>query len=272
MNEMMASFDDYSIYKVKNKSNDVYYLCVPKQDVNSYQLFLGFADKDLSSMQKESVIAEIKSVNDAIQSLNSNAIFALPEIPVAELEQAALENDDRKYNEILVGKIQPITADIYRMLIEANRGTKQMNQTINVVKRNDTDKKFAGWLSMKMGDRYINEIDYDKMKEEYIQKDSENKTETFEKEDTAMESSFEEQSQKDMLDQTQEHSLNFSSGIAPINREYDNVPTHDRQNRLVRKLSKPTHTSPGFGNIKFIIITLVASLSLGIIIANLLMK
>lgn len=267
---VIASLDYYSIYKMNGKDNNVYYVCVPKQETQNYQLFIGFSDKDLNSLSKEQIVSEIANVNDVIQKRNSITVLAIPEIPVAELERAALENDDRKYNDILVQRIQPMTSEIYNMLIVATGNIKKMEPTISVIIRNDTDKKIAGWLSMRLGDHFIKEVDFDKLKVEHMNKDEEHKNEVLEKtnDETVLEYVSDElKSNEDITLAAVE-----KDAIAPINHQTDNGVTRRRlDNRLVRKLTKPGNMS-GFSSIRFIIITLVTSLVVGIGFGILMMK
>lgn len=264
MGEILETLKGYSIYKCRHDSAGDYYLCIPNGQIERFQLFIGFADMDLSGLPKEAVIAEVRKISDLIHTVNSNGILMLPDLPVSELEQAARENDDRKYNDILNNRIQPITAEIFKMIVQ-NKGLENgLSQTINMVKNNDRDKKLAGWMAMKLGSSFINEVDMEKLREEAVEMENGRKSEQDNK-------------PKNMLEPQNDNTMsqNFSSGIAPIDRSYEQeapVQTQQRQNRLVRKRVKENEMSPGFGNIKFIIAVLLSSLVVGISVGYLLIK
>ena len=112
---------------------------------------------------------------------------------------------------------------------------------------------------MKLGDSYINELDYQKLKELSIGKDN---------------SSYSVPITDKPLEEIDNTILNNDNGIAPINREYENIDSMDKtkSNQLVRKLVKPNDISNGFSNIKFIVATLIFSLVVGVSIGYILMK
>lgn len=235
-------------------NGDKYCLCMPNEQVDTYQIFLGFSNKDLSILPKEQIINEVKKISELVNSLNKSGICVLPIISPVELEEAALENDDRKFNEIMVQKIQPITAEIYQILSSQN---KKVNQTINMIKQTESDRKFIGWMSMRLGNNYIREVDFNQLKEEQMRLDSQPSQ-------ADIDDSRSNQGKEPSL--RSEDNRPFTSGIAPIDRSYENVPTMERKNKLVRvrKMEPPKNVSPGFSSMKFIIITLLASLVIGI--------
>ncbi|MBQ2873476.1 MAG: hypothetical protein IJE89_05705 [Bacilli bacterium] len=234
------STEQYTIYK-----NNGYYLCISDLQQDSYDLIIGFSDKDISTLSKEEIINEIRKIGDLINSLNQKGIYVLPIISPYELEQAALENDDRLFNQIMVTKIKPITRDIYERL---SRQNKNLEAVIKMIKQTDADRKFIDWLDMKLMTTsfdYIDDIEYKKLKEALKEKEV---NETYIQ--TASQYSFQ--------------------GIPPIDRTYEN---QTKNNRLVKRLVKPnTPTSPGFSNISFITITLTIALILGIGISYLIIK
>lgn len=270
MGELIATLDGYSIYKTYINDNDSYYLCVPNGNINKCQIFLGFNDRSLESLSKEEIISQIKEVNDIIYSLNNNSIYAVPIIPMNELEQAVLENDDRLYSFILNNKIQPVTNSIYNVLVKNNIRPKNIEQVIFLIEKNDNDKKIAGWLAMKLGDSYIKEIDYNKLKEEYMVRNNIRKLESEKKEDASVVIPISD----GPLERIQEVQPVFESGIAPISREFENVPTlvKGKEKVLTKKLTKPTEVSSGFSDIKFIILGILISLVMGVGLAYLSMK
>ena len=70
----------------------------------------------------------------------------------------------------------------------------------------------------------------------------------------------------------QQNNFNNNSGITPVNHQYDNINQNRNKvdNRLVRKLMRPRNM--GFSNTKFIILTILLSLVVGIGIGVIIMK
>ena len=270
MGELIATLDGYSIYKSYINDNDSYYLCIPNYDISKCQVCLGFSNKDLDKLPKYKLISEIRQVNDMICDLNKHSIYAIPTIPINEFEQAVLENDDRMYLNIYKKYVLPVTIAVHDVLIKNNIKDKNVDQVICVVEKNDNDKKFAGWLAMKLGDSYIKEIDYGKLKEEYRERNNIRKLEIGEKEDSSAVIPISDAP----LEHIQEVQPVFKSGIAPINRKFENTPTLDKgkEKVLTKNLTKPTEVSSGFSDIKFIILGILISLILGIGLAYLSMK
>ena len=259
MGELIANLENYSIYKAYNDKAGDYYLCVPNNNIVSCQIFLGFNDMELDNLSNDEIISIINDINSMIMNINNNSMYIIPNIPLSLLKQATIENDDRMYLDILNNKIQPITQDVYNMLIKNGINTKKINQVIQIVEKTDYDKKLGGWLSMKLGDSYINELDYQKLKEASISKDN---------------TSYSIPITDEPINEIDNPTLNTNNGITPINREYENVDSIDKtkSNQLVRKLTKPNNTSKGFSNVKFIVLVLLLSLVVGISIGYMIMK
>ena len=259
MGELIANLENYSIYKAYNDKAGDYYLCVPNNNIVGCQIFLGFNDKELDTLSNDDIISMINDINNMILNINNNSIYVIPNIPLSILKQATLENDDRMYLDILNNKIQPITQDVYNMLIKNGINSKKINQVIQIIEKSDYDKKLGGWLSMKLGDNYIDELDYQKLKELSMNKDNQN-------------TSFSIPITDEPIDSIDNNIVNIDNDITPINRDYENTNSINKSNQLVRKLTKPNDSSNGFSNIKFIIATLIFSLVVGISIGYLIMK
>lgn len=229
---VILTFDGYTIYK-----NDKYYLCMSNEQVNNYQLYIGFSERDLSTSSKVSVVNETRKVSDLINSIDKTGIYILPIISPVFLEQAALENDDRIYNRIMNENIQPITAEIYHRL--ASLG-KSVNQRIKMIKQNDIDTKIIGWLSMKLGDSFINEIEYSAIKK--------------------------------ICGKTEVHNVTMINVDGNTIRE-NNVPSSN-DNKTESNLNKQLlfNASLGYGNIKIIVMILIGALLLGVGLGCLLIK
>ena len=91
------------------------------QNISNLNSFLDdferYKESDEYLSKKDEVIEEIKGINDMVYSLNNNAIYALPSIDVTELEEAALENDNKRSYNQLFRKVQSMTVDINKKII-----------------------------------------------------------------------------------------------------------------------------------------------------------
>ena len=273
MGELIASLESYSIYKSYINDIDSYYLCIPNGNINKCQIVLGFSDKRLDSLSDNEVIDRISEVNDMIYSLNNGSIYAIPNINDIIFKDAVLENDNRLYENLLNNYIHPITQSIYNMLVKNGIKKGNIDQVISIIKRTDGDKKFAGWLSMRLGDTFINEIDYNDLVNKFkIQVESTNGNVSV-VDDLNVNSSLNSDSIYNMS-VLENNSLNMVSDrqkIAPINRDYDDIIINEK-NTLVKKLSKPVDKSLGFSSFKFIFVFMLVFMIIGISIGYLLIK
>jgi len=228
---VILSLNDYSIYQ-----NDKYYLCIPNKTYSFYHVFMGFSLEDLNILSEELVINEIRKISDSINVVYKNSVYILPIIKPSVLIDAACENDDKQYNYILQNIIQPITLSVYGKLVSDN---KRVSQIIKMIKQNDSDKKLIGWLSMKLGNNFIKEINFENKIDESMDDDL-----------------------------TNEIDDKFKS--LAIEHEIDDIWIKKEEDRIADTL-KPAF-SPGFSALKFLIMTLVIFLVLGSIIAYLIIK
>ena len=271
MGELIASLENYSIYKSYVNNDVSYYLCVPNGSMSKCQIVLGFANENLDSLSQDELISKISEVNNMVFNLNNESIYAIPNIDEIEFKNAVLENDNRLYENILNNKIHPITQDIYNMLIKNGIKKNKISQIISVIKRTDDDKKFTFWLSMKLGDNYINEIDYKELLDRYNLKEKNTSIEI----DTVNYYTLSATPIENIDISTIENNTNEivnESGIAPVNRDYENTQVIEKENRLVKRLTKPVDKSPGFSSFKFIIIFMLITIIFGISIGYLLVK
>lgn len=245
MGELFLSLGNYSIYK-----NNGYYLCVSNQEINNYQMFMSFSDKDLTKLSDNDIVNEIKRVSNLLFSRSSDLIYVLPIIDPTELERAASINDDRAYNRILE-KIYPITFDVHQKF---SARKKRINDVIGMIRQTDVDQKIIHWLDIKLMEishkDCIQDVDINQLIK-YRDKDI-----------------FSEWQSSPFLQEAP------SSSIAPINRE-DDAPIQNKQNAHVRKLVKPKindDVSPGFSSMKFIVMILSIALLVGVAIAAWLIK
>ena len=160
MEEIIARFDSYTIYKYTSDVVGSYYLCKPLGDVLEYSLFIGLPSRELTAISREESIDDIKKVADAVVSLNNNGLYLLPIIPYQELVEASYENDfktDRlgnvnynsgMYARIYENRIKPITGDVYTKL------NNKINRKIRLIKNNNPDRMFIHWLVMDYTSKY----------------------------------------------------------------------------------------------------------------------
>jgi len=269
MGELIASLENYSIYKSYVNDTDSFYLCIPNGNIFKCQIVLGFSDKNLDALSDNDIINKISEVYDMVYSLNNGAIYAIPNIDEVMFKNAVLENDNRLYENILNNCIHPITQNIYNMLVKNGIKKGNINQVINVIKRTDEDKKFAGWLSMKLGDSFINEIDYNNLVDKYKMKVKSSMDNISIVEDYDNNPSLNNNTSND-IDISVLNNTNHR--ITPINHDYDDVQIKENKNRLVRRKIKPTDRSPGFSSFKFILVFMLIIMFIGISIGYLLIK
>lgn len=261
MEEIIATFDSYVIYKYTNENIGSYYLCKPTGKVLEYTMFLGFPNGELREISNEEIIDDIKKVADAVVSLNSNGIYLLPIIPYNELVDASLENDFRtdrfgnvNYNSgmfarIYENKVKPITMDVYRLL------DGKINRKISMIKKDKPDRMFIHWMVMDYTNKYGNNASELLEEIEYRDLVNTNKQKPlFSNEFMGIPPTSTDTSE---------------GGIAPVNHEFDNI---NSMSNAYTKVLKPKSSSSGFSNINFIIITLLLSLVVGVSIGYLLMK
>lgn len=242
MGDVILTLDNYSIYK-----NNGYYLCVSGKPVNNYQMFMGFSFKDLDKMSLNEVILEIKNVSESLFFRSSDVIYVLPIINPLILEKAVNINDDKEYNRILNSFILPVTSDVYQKFMN---NKKRINDVIAMVKQNEFDQKIIHWIDMKLmqgGIDYIQEVDIKFLKNNR---------------------SLDEISKNPIFENP--HNI-FDSGIAPINREYEQL-SQNKENTLVRKLVKQNDHPAGFSSMGFIIMVLGVLFVFSIIIVTLILK
>ena len=80
MGELIASLENYSIYKSYVNDDVNYYLCVPNRSMSKCQIVLGFVNENLDSLSQDELISKISEVNDMVFNLNNESIYAIPNI------------------------------------------------------------------------------------------------------------------------------------------------------------------------------------------------
>lgn len=276
MGELIASLENYSIYKSYINDIDSYYLCVPNGIIGKCQIVLGFSDKNLDALSDDVVINKISEVNDIIYGLNNDSIYVVANIDEVMFKNAVLENDNRLYENILNNCIHPITQNIYNILVKNGIKKRNINQVISVIKKNDGDKKFAGWLSMRLGDNFINEIDYSELISKYRIKEESSMVDVVVIENYNIDSlpngDISDDIDMSVMENDSYKMVNNDHKISPINHSYDNVEIKENEKHLVKKLTKPVDKSLGFSSFKFIIVFMTIFMIIGISIGYLLIK
>lgn len=224
--------DNYKVYQCSNEKMGFYYLCVPNQIVEIYQLYVGFPKSNLMNCSKDEVINEIKNVYDHIYKKYNASLYALPNIDSREINEAASENDHKLYAN-LFDKIQSMTADINNIM---NKNKNKLNQVISFVKENESETKFVDWLEIKLP-KFIQGVNISRKKKV-------NNTST------------------DTLDSV---SVNSSKSVVM------DTPVITNNNVKTKKLT-PKGKTTGFSSLSILTLILSISLVVGIAISYLMIK
>lgn len=279
-----AKLRGYTIYQFENRNGYNYFLSIPDQYVKNYQMFIGFPTKDLRDLPKKDVINEIDEIKKMITSLNKDGIYLLPDIPVEELKQAALENDGKKYDKILKEKITPMISEAYQILASYNTAERSINQVIIFVKQTESDRKFVDWFEMNMPN-FVHGITYAEIKKYYYERLSED----IYARDEEKEKIFENPNKYDRVNsQTQVNDIAAKyqlddpvkslqterpavQSIQPEQQQPYQFEAQKRTSVKKRVLTKPNTNNYGFSNVFKMLILLSAIMGIGIIIANIIL-
>lgn len=244
-----AKLNGHTIYQFENKNAYNYFLAIPDHYATNYQMFIGFPEKDLKETPKKDVINEIDEIKKMITYLNKDGIYVLPDIPVNELEQAAKENDGKKYNKLLSEKINPIISEAYQVLTSYNTAERTINQVIIFVKKTESDRKFVDWFEMNMPN-FVHGISYDEIKKYYYEQLSK---------------------EIDAVDEKKDQIFENPNKYDEKNLQHEAEYEHSLEKKSVKKrILKPNNY--GFGNMTKLIILLTSIILTGIIINNILFK
>ena len=249
-----GKINGYTIYQFNNKYDQNYFISVPDEYLESYQLFLSFPDKDLKEKPQKEIIQEFEQMNALLKGINRNGIYMLPDISPNELIEATKENDFKKFNQVL-NKLKPMIYEAYQTLINYNTAKKSINQVIEFVKKTESDRKFVDWLEINMPN-FVYGITYDELKKQYYEKNENTKI-------------FEDNTKEKQPDKK------YTSGPLhnnPMNYvQQENSREIERTNIKVRKLV-PNKKNQGFSNIfKTLLLLGIITLS-GILISLFILK
>lgn len=256
MGELISELEDYSIYKVKNEIAGYYYLCIPNDNMIGCQIYFGFNDKNLDNVSDDDIILMIRDVNDKIYKIDNNSVYIVPDLQMNYLNELTTINDTKDYMKFTSEIIHPIVYEIHEKLIKYEMNEDNINNNIQIVTKNDVDRKIAGGLELcpKIGS-FMKEISYNQLEL------------AIKKNDSLGEIPIEV-----INTDIQDDNITFNSKITPIEHEFDNVDNDKcNKNRLVRT-RKPTDSSLGFSSFKFIIATLIFSLVVGVSIGYLIIR
>ena len=247
MGDIIFTIDNYSIYQNKG-----YYVCISNFEVNKYQMFIGFSDKDLGLNSNQTIVDEIRRVSDLLFSRSKDGIYVVPVINPYELERVASINENKVYDEFVNRYILPVTNDINKNFSANN---KQLIDVIGFIKQNDIDKKIIDGIDMSVTYEIMSKTG--QVSKDFIKAVD---IEVLKRSNGIAEVDFLQTDDNVFTEDT-------SFSIAPVKHEYEQE-TLSKENVYVRKLVKQKNGLPGFSSMGFIIMIIgVSSLLItGIII------
>ena len=265
-----AKLNGYTIYQFSNTDAYTYYLAVPDEYVGTYQVFVGFPQRDLRNARKEEIVSEINGIKEMISAINRDGIYVLPDIPLDELENA----NDEDFS-LLANKVQSIIQDCYLKLKSFNNAKETVDQLIRFVKQTESDEKFVTWLEINFPN-FIKGISYEEIKNYYYAKVSQDKDMNQDLEETKIIS-------KEMLfadaNKANEAAEQFNNKVMD---QYgtDNLEGGGQTQGKTRVLTNPNvhyvkpdeYKRAGFGNILILISVFGLIVGIGMILGGLLIK
>ena len=271
-----AKLNGYTIYQFTNTDANKYFLAVPDQYVGTYQVFIGFPQRDFKNSTKEEIISEINGIREMISAINRDGIYVLPDIPLEELENAA-NNDDFS---LLLKKVQAIIQDCYLQLKNFNHGKDTVDQLIRFVKQTEYDSKFVMWLEINFPN-FIKGISYDEIKKYYYARVSQDKDMNKDLEETKVipremlfadqnkANEADEQYNNQVMNQYGDNNLEGASQSQGKRRILSNPDVH-----IVKPegVTTPPLSKAGFGNILILISIFGIIAGIGMILGKLLIK
>ena len=136
--------DKYSIYQMYTDRGKEYYMCLPNNHLEKYEMVVDFKEDYYSMLLEKDLHEEIKVTYDKLYEEQNNRIYILTNVTVNDLEEALENNDDHSY-QVLLRNIQKYTRNAYKTLIDE---FIEIDQTINIMIDTDNDKKFINWLDV----------------------------------------------------------------------------------------------------------------------------
>ena len=164
---LYAKENNYNIYElVTNKENTpiLYYMCTPNNKPKSnINIYIGFPNINLTNSSKEDIDNEIKEIADMTSSIDNSSIYLMCNIDYKKIKEAANDNDNIMYNDIL-NDLSAITHNAYEIINKEN--DKKINQVITAIKQNENDSKLIDWLELKLNG-FIDNIKIKDLRKKY---------------------------------------------------------------------------------------------------------
>ena len=156
-------YSNNPIYTMYVFHNDItYYLSIPKEEYNEYEIFVSFPTKDINSLTGKNKVEEIRRINDMLIRTKPNAIYLLCCLSNNELEEFASYNDNKTN---LYKKLQQ---NFFKSLSHAfdELKNKKIKFPVNLIKENEFDSKLIDWLEIDMS-TYLKSIKFNDIKQAY---------------------------------------------------------------------------------------------------------
>ena len=271
-----AKLNGYTIYQFTNTDANKYFLAVPDEYVGTYQIFVGFPQRDLRNASRDEIISEINGIREMISAINRDGIYVLPDIPLEELENAANKDDFS----LLLKKVQAIISDCYLRLKNFNNSKDTIDQLIRFVKQSETDSKFIMWLEINFPN-FTKGISYDEIKKYYYARVSQDRDMNKDLEETKIiprEMLFQDQNKandadenynQQVMNQFGDNNLEGAGQSQGKSRILSNPNVHYDKPEGV---TTPPLSKAGFGNILILISIFGIIAGIGMILGKLLIK
>lgn len=247
--------DNYIIYEIDDTSK--YYLCIPNHDTYKYTMYMGLSMNNFNKIDKENKITEIDSIASKLYKINPNSVYLLPVVNHDKLINAVYDNDDYFYNKLL-NDLHKCIKDAYDTIRTNN--TVSINSVIYAVKQNNKVDYFLDWLDVKLGG-YLDTININKINELYNEINLEktqvikiadipvNKEEDIKKEDTPKVENI----------PTKKEDTHKVENIPNVKEEIPIVKEENAKKKVLKKVNKE-----GFSDYKFIVLTIIISVIIGV--------
>lgn len=228
--------DNYGLYEEYDDRGNIYYLCIPNNNEIEYEIFCGL-NKD--NIPNDEIVNNVCNIYDKITKDKKNIIYVGTIIEIANLMEAASDNDGKLYN-ILLDRIHQTVKHAYENIIKEKLAA--ISNIITMVKQDEDDTKFINWLESNMPS--------------LIHSVSLRSNNYFDATDTTTEIPIIDTSDN-------------SGGAALTGGPSDGELA---QNKGFAKKKVPPKNNHGFGNIVLVIIVLMLALVVGVAVAYILIR
>ena len=150
----------YTIYEFQDDTK--YYLSIPKEKQEDYQIFVSFPNKDIDSLKPEDKEQEIRSINDMLIKTEPNAIYLLCCLSKNEIEEFA------SYNDSSSSFYKRLQHKVLKTLSKTFDNLKNITYIFPVclIKQNEFDSKLIDLLEINAGS-YLKSIKLTDIKQNY---------------------------------------------------------------------------------------------------------